>query len=216
MHVESQVSASSKFDEAERIRQRMDGLRKHHNESTDIYNRTQPILDEQMHDETMKYLQNNEASGAKTKNRKPRATKKQRNPLISSETQQQTMQPNQQSAYEYQISQSSIQTNSISYNTQPMPQRPPQQQQVVYSQYSQTNHNGYAQHQMQRVQHQSLHGHGSMMPNLPNDLDFNLQAGLECDVDSLIKHEMSVEGRLDFNHDLLLKLDNPYQAHPYR
>lgn len=37
---------------------------------------------------------------------------------------------------------------------------------------------------------------------LPNDLDLNfdsLQGGLECDVDSVIRHELSVEGSLDFN-----------------
>ena len=39
---------------------------------------------------------------------------------------------------------------------------------------------------------------------LPNDLDLNfdsLQGGLECDVDSVIRHELSVEGSLDFNFD---------------
>lgn len=39
---------------------------------------------------------------------------------------------------------------------------------------------------------------------LPNDLDFNfdsLQGGLECDVDQVIRHELSVDGSLDFNFD---------------
>jgi forkhead box protein O3 len=41
---------------------------------------------------------------------------------------------------------------------------------------------------------------------LPNDLDLNfdsLQGGLECDVDSVIRHELSVDGTLDFNFDPL-------------
>ncbi|XP_015789420.1 forkhead box protein O [Tetranychus urticae] len=39
---------------------------------------------------------------------------------------------------------------------------------------------------------------------LPNDLDLNmdsLQGGLECDVDQVIRHELSVEGNLDFNFE---------------
>lgn len=37
---------------------------------------------------------------------------------------------------------------------------------------------------------------------LPNDLEFDsLQGGLECDVDQVIKHELSVEGELDFNFE---------------
>lgn len=39
---------------------------------------------------------------------------------------------------------------------------------------------------------------------LPNDLDLNLdslQGGLECDVDQVIRHELSMEGTLDFNFD---------------
>lgn len=37
---------------------------------------------------------------------------------------------------------------------------------------------------------------------LPNDLDFDsLQGGLECDVNSVIQHELSVEGNLEFNFD---------------
>jgi forkhead box protein O3 len=41
---------------------------------------------------------------------------------------------------------------------------------------------------------------------LPNDLDLNfdsLQGGLECDVDQVIRHELSVDGTLDFNFDPL-------------
>lgn len=67
--------------------------------------------------------------------------------------------------------------------------------------------------------HQSFYPPQQMINNnvdhhyttLPTDLDLNIQAGLECDIDSLIKHEMSVEGQLDFNPDLLVKLDNYYQ-----
>ncbi|RWS26941.1 forkhead box protein O-like protein [Leptotrombidium deliense] len=39
---------------------------------------------------------------------------------------------------------------------------------------------------------------------LPNDLDLNfdsLQGGLECDVDQVIRHELSVDGNLDFSFD---------------
>lgn len=39
---------------------------------------------------------------------------------------------------------------------------------------------------------------------LPNDLDLNfdsLQGGLECDVDQVIRHELSVDGNLDFNFE---------------
>ncbi|XP_076340634.1 forkhead box protein O-like isoform X1 [Tachypleus tridentatus] len=39
---------------------------------------------------------------------------------------------------------------------------------------------------------------------LPNDLDLNfdmIQGGLECDVDQVIRHELSVDGNLDFNFD---------------
>lgn len=39
---------------------------------------------------------------------------------------------------------------------------------------------------------------------LPNDLDLNLdslQGGLDCDVEQVIKHELSVDGNLDFNFD---------------
>ncbi|CAG2111886.1 unnamed protein product [Medioppia subpectinata] len=42
----------------------------------------------------------------------------------------------------------------------------------------------------------------SLNNQLPNDLDLNfdsLHGGLECDVDSVIRHELSVDGSLDFN-----------------
>ncbi|KAI1294798.1 Forkhead box protein O [Halotydeus destructor] len=42
----------------------------------------------------------------------------------------------------------------------------------------------------------------SLNNQLPNDLDFDsLQGGLECDVDQVIRHELSVDGNLDFNFD---------------
>lgn len=42
----------------------------------------------------------------------------------------------------------------------------------------------------------------SLNNSLPNDLDFDsLQGGLECDVNSVIQHELSVDGNLDFNFD---------------
>lgn len=38
--------------------------------------------------------------------------------------------------------------------------------------------------------------------SLPNDVDLNtIQEGLECDVDQVIRHELSVEGNLDFNFE---------------
>lgn len=41
------------------------------------------------------------------------------------------------------------------------------------------------------------HPHG-----LPNDLDLDsLQGGLECDVNSVIQHELRLDGNLDFNFD---------------
>ncbi|CAG2166367.1 unnamed protein product [Oppiella nova] len=49
----------------------------------------------------------------------------------------------------------------------------------------------------------ALMGHLLSLNNpLPNDLDLNfdsLNGGLECDVDSVIRHELSVDGSLDFN-----------------
>lgn len=65
----------------------------------------------------------------------------------------------------------------------------------------------HAQHSL-HMQHQQIQ---LPISSLPNDLDLPLQGGLECDVDSVIKHEISVEGQLDFNPELLLKLDNQYQ-----
>jgi len=50
---------------------------------------------------------------------------------------------------------------------------------------------------------------------LPNDLDLNfdsLQGGLECDVDSVIRHELSVDGSLDFNFDPLHHGSNANQT----
>ena len=42
----------------------------------------------------------------------------------------------------------------------------------------------------------------SLNNSLPNDLDFDsLQGGLECDVNSVIQHELNVDGNLDFNFD---------------
>lgn len=42
--------------------------------------------------------------------------------------------------------------------------------------------------------------HQGLVNSLPNDLDFDsLQGGLECDVDQVIRHELNVEGNLDFN-----------------
>ena len=52
----------------------------------------------------------------------------------------------------------------------------------------------------------------SLNNQLPNDLDLNafdaIQGGLECDVDQVIRHELSVEGTLDFNFDSSLHHHN--------
>lgn len=353
--IQAQQAPTVHKDGPERVRQRMDELRKHHNESTDIYNKTQPLIDEQIHQETLKYLHSGQVNGTKTKSQKPRAPKRQRNQLNGtaptgmlnntasnptanhtastttfSTPQQATLQtspaitspPNGISpipTHQHQIQQSNLQVNLcpqpehlqqmtsyqpninqpqqqsmhmppmqqqqpiFKYQTsddiyqqqthismqhphqhpyqphqtqriyQPQPihqqqqappshlpqQHPthaqqreqsmqapshlhPQQQQLDqghfmvqhhHHQHSQQQSQHFAQHlsqiPMQQQQHQRLN-HTPFM-SLPNDLDCTLQAGLECDVDSLIKHEMSVEGQLDFNHDLLLKLDNHYQ-----
>lgn len=325
----NQSQTSNKFDEVERVRQRMDGLRKHHNESADIYNRTQPIINEQIHEETMKYLKNGQVNGTKTKSQKPRAPKRQRNAannnsnninninnisnnpnsspviiqtnsVVNSTTngippqanqiqhntvppqnivqqqghmqqvtlyppriQQQPMQhmqhphqmqtQTQQQPFKYQTTNPSMYQQAQQPNMQaqlqyqtPQQQPQPSQPQQIYSQPMQPqthiapikieqNH-FVGQHPSQQQPHQHfaqhhnhlngnhhthhLHHHHQQsqmgqipLTSLPNDLDLTLQAGLECDVDSLIKHEMSVEGQLDFNHDLLLKLDNHYQPH---
>lgn len=50
---------------------------------------------------------------------------------------------------------------------------------------------------------------------MPNDLDLNfdsLQGGLECDVDSVIRHELSVDGTLDFNFDPMHHSSNTTQT----
>jgi hypothetical protein len=49
----------------------------------------------------------------------------------------------------------------------------------------------------------------SLNNSLPNDLDFDsLQGGLECDVNSVIQHELNVDGNLDFNFDQNLHAAN--------
>lgn len=313
-------------DGPERVRQRMEELRKHHHESTDIYNKTQPLIDEQIHQETLKYLKSGQVNGTKTKSQKPRAPKRQRNPtngntngISNSSTtvnlpqqtirtspaitspqngiipqsqiqqqanlqqtnlcpqsehlqqispyqpinQQQTMhmQPSsQQTIFKYQATNdiyqqqphTTIHQTQHAYQSQPSQQRtmynvttshsapqhppPPQTQQHQPMQPSSHMHSQQHQHQLDQghymvhhhqgpqsqhfaqhpnqipQQHRLSHGDANHAPfiSLPNDLDLTLQAGLECDVDSLIKHEMSVEGQLEFNHDLLLKLDNHY------
>lgn len=324
-----QSQLPSNFDQVERVRQRMDGLRKHHNDSSDIYNRTQPIINEQIRDETMKYLKSGQVNGTKTKSQKPRATKRQRNtaannnnnnsnsietvngvvnpvavaqstnPVVTSTTngippqpqqiqhavpssqgivqqgqhmqqitlyppriqqqpmhmqqhpqhQVQSQQPQQQQHFKYQPTsnniyqpQQTMQTQQHQYQA-PQPQQvypqqqqirpsshmhpqqieqshfmtqqasrpppPPQQQQSQRFGQHPNHHHPSHQHQ-HHMHHQQGHFNYATFTSLPNDLDLNLQAGLECDIDSLIKHEMSVEGQLDFNHDLLLKLDNHY------
>lgn len=346
MGLVDQSQAPGNYDEVERVRQRMDGLRKHHNDSADIYNRTQPIINDQIHEETLKYLKSGQANGTKTKSQKPRAPKRQRstatttttttitsgtssnnnnnnnnsshnninnniiinngtitnstvsqaNTIVSSTTNglppqpqlqqaplpsqsivqhghmqpitiypqrnqhqqqpamhmpqhQHQMQPQQQH-FKYQTP-----ANNIYQQPTMQHQYPTQQPQQIYSQQQQQQqlqqppshmhpqqieqghfvaqrqqqHPGLQQSQQHFAQHhnhlngnhhlQHHHPHQSHVNHvpiisLPNDLDLNLQAGLECDIDSLIKHEMSVEGQLDFNHDLLLKLDNHFH-HPH-
>lgn len=55
----------------------------------------------------------------------------------------------------------------------------------------------------------------SINNSLPNDLDFeSLQGGLECDVNSVIQHELNVEGNLDFNFDPLNAAKNHHSNTP--
>lgn len=300
---------SSKYDEHERVRQRMANLRQHHNDSTEIYNDTQPKINEQIHEETMKYLKSGQINGTKTKSQKPRAPKKPRNtannnsnnipnvaPIITNNSTANTqpatttangfppqaqhirsqgpiqqqghpvqqislypprnqqpidtrpqhpnqMQQHQQPPqFKYQTSNNTIFPKQMShqpaqhqYQTQRMPVS---QQQHMYPHQNQTHQQQHFAQQMNPHQHpqHSIHHHHmpQSMPtqnnihaqhslhmqhqqiqipisSLPNDLDLPIQGGLECDVDSLIKHEMSVEGQLDFNPELLFKLDNQYQ-----
>lgn len=305
------IQSPSKYDEIERVRQRMDNLRKHHNESTEIYNRTQPIINDQIHEETLKYLKNNQVNGTKAKNQKQRAPKKQRtssnsnNSIVNNTVVQQnnvtvtssangfspnshqtpplpqpdhiqqqiTLYPTHMQQPQHLTQQTmQMQPKIIQNNHQMQPQTQPQSQQRfeyqpnnvnVYQQqpppqpamqnniqYQQLHHVYPQQHQtrnrthihsqpvdlqnqyivqptQQHYTHQALDGahyinhqqqpsyissHTSIAP-VHNDLDLTLQAGLECDVDSLIKHEMTVEGQLDFNHELLLKLDNHYTGY---
>lgn len=43
----------------------------------------------------------------------------------------------------------------------------------------------------------------AVQPSLPSDLDMNVDSllGLDCDVNEVIRHELNVEGSLDFNFD---------------
>lgn len=340
-HVD-QSHSPSKYDEVERVKKRMDSLRKHHDESADIYNRTQPIINQQMHEETLKYLKSGQANGTKTKSQKPRAPKRQRSttnnttptaatnatsnnannstnnlnnnsiivgnngtintvaqsnqivnstlnglpsqpqlqqappssqgivqhghmqqinlypprnqhqqPMLMPQHQHQ-MQPHQPH-FKYQAPNSNLyqqqsqptmhhqyqaqQPQQIYPSQQQMPQPPshmhPQQLEQGHFVAKQQQQQHPGQQQSQHFAQHPSHLNGNHHPHphhphqshvnhvpiisLPNDLDFTLQAGLECDIDSLIKHEMSVEGQLDFNHDLLLKLDNHYhQPHHHQ
>lgn len=307
------IQSTNNFNEADRVHRRMDELRKHHNESEEIYNRTQPIIDGQIHVETMKYLKNNQVNGTtKPKSQRPRA---QRNPKNSSSNintnsvnnnnssnlaqtvntasdvvtnglpfHQSQMQPIPSQSQTNHMQQTTIYTPHVQQQQsmsirpkQPLPmqsqqqhfeykstnnvyqqllqqptiqvqkqyQNPQQQQQQMYPHQQHMHlqnpshvHNQQPNEQNQYVVQQPIQNHqqlnsthltsnnnsthpqhyGYTTSYVPatsshNDLDLTLQAGLECDVDSLIRHEMSVEGRLEFNHDLLLKLDNHY--HPY-
>jgi hypothetical protein len=337
---QSQTSPS-KYDEAERVRQRMEELRRHHAETVEIHHRTQPMIDDQIHEDTLKYLKTGPVNGTKAKSQKPRAPKRQRstasnntsansNNIITNvsnsssnnsnsngsnnhnhnqfhvQTSNRTIGPNnslqhhsigppllhqQQQQHQPQHPQQQHSMNGVSLHSQPrhimqqsssqtqmsmpMSMQPVQHmqaysssaQQPIHIQPQQTNQmlqpqsydnyqNGYQtqpiyqqrpQQQIQPVSHGNSHtqsneqghhhymnshsntfaqqNHQSFYPShqminsnvdhhyttLPNDLDLNIQAGLECDIESLIKHEMSVEGQLDFNPDLLVKLDNYYQ-----
>ncbi|XP_054156383.1 forkhead box protein O-like [Oppia nitens] len=69
-----------------------------------------------------------------------------------------------------------------------------------------SNYSSSPQHHIQSTTAQNratMMGHILSFNNqLPNDLDLNLDSlhgGLECDVDSVIRHELSVDGSLDFN-----------------
>lgn len=308
------IQSPNNFNEAERVHRRMDELRKHHNESEEIYNRTQPIINEQIHVETVKYLKSNQVNGiTKPKSQKPRAQRKRKNsssnintggvdnstnlaqpinttssvvtnglPLHQSQMQPKSsqLQPNhlqqtttctpnvqqqqqqsmciqpkqpsqsqQQQLFKYQSSANVYQQLPQQTTLQVREHYQTPQQQQIYSQQPQqlqqpmhlqnpshvqnqpNEQNQYVVQQPMQNHHQlngthlASNNHGNQPQHYGyttsyapatsshNDLDLTLQAGLECDVDSLIRHEMSVEGRLEFNHDLLLKLDNHY--HPY-
>lgn len=236
----NQSQTPSKYDEAERVRQRMEDLRRHHAESSEIHSRTQPIIDEQIHEDTIKYLKSNQVNGTKTKSQKPRAPKRQRtstssNSTVTTTNTSQTYNGtydanNYQSAPMNYPQPNHIQQQQHQHQQQPHPQHQTHQQhqhaqpilhnphiQPTLSQNGHVYQHGYNQqnyHNYYQPQHPSNNSHyqHNNYQTLPNDLDLNLQAGLECDIDSLIQHEMSVEGQLDFNNDLLLKLDNHYQA----
>jgi hypothetical protein len=309
----------------------MDELRRHHAQTVEIHHRTQPMIDDQIHEDTLKYLKTAPANGTKARSQKPRAPKRQRSTASNINTSHTSITPNLSNNSNC-LNQSQVQTltkatgpiNSLQHHSinstqqqqqQQQQQHPPQQhQQPPQQQHPRTNgpllsqprhiiqqqtqpqmsmslgpiqhmpafspnmqqsihvqpqranqmhqHQSYNDNYQNRYQTQPVyqqqqhmqpmsHGssrtqvidqghnhyinihsntfahqnHQSFYPTqhisnniaghhhttLPNDLDLNIQAGLECDIESLIKHEMSVEGQLDFNPDLLVKLDNYYQ-----
>lgn len=271
---------------------RMDVLRKHHNESTEIYNRTQPIINEQIHNDTMKYIKNvqgTDTKKARAPKKKPRSNNNSKtngqvvNAIQPASIQSPHIQPNQQQLqrqqqptavpaplpqqqlpqqiYKHQQPATNSMYNSASlmsmqaqqpaathYHQQPQQQLYVQHHQVQVRPVTQQNHfelgnnNRYiiqrdqqnyghqqqlqaygAPHQSHSLQNGHHHGYHPTYSttSLPNDLDLNLQRlDVEVDVDYIIKHEVSVEGKLDFNQDLLLKLDGHcqpvhYQHHPH-
>lgn len=58
---------------------RLTKLREHHIDSEEIYNRTQPKIDEEIRDDTLRIIRSGQINGTKTKGQKPRAPKKPRN-----------------------------------------------------------------------------------------------------------------------------------------
>jgi len=120
--------------------------------------------------------------------------------------------PNHHPHHQHHQLQPNQQTHQNSSHMQPVPIRHPNDHHIHYNgqqNYSTQNNVGYYNHHSHRSDNFAPYP-----PNrLPTDLNFNLEAGLECDVDSLINYEMSMGSQLDFDHGLLLKLDNPSNHH---
>lgn len=237
------VAGLSSSNDAERIKNRFDGLRKHHHESAGIYSRTQPIINDQIHRETLKYLKSGQVNGSKAKSQRPRAPKRPRvttsNPGSSSATAAITDNASQPAFISSPVNQPTYnqrmpQQNHHQYPNQVMQNHHQYPNQMIQSHHQypnqiMQNHHQYPnqmiqnhhQHPNQMMQtqqsqmtyHRGNYGHTNPSTSLPNDLDLNLEAGLECDVESLINHEMSVEGALGFDDDLLYRLDNHQQSH---
>lgn len=97
---------------------------------------------------------------------------------------------------------------------------PPHQQlplpnQSAYHPQPQHHHHQLHQHSSSTsLTNTASHVVGHLLGHLPNDLDFDtVQGGLECDVDQVIRHELSVDGNLDFNFDPMAATSNASVVH---